>query len=109
MTSRRGALAGLVGAATLFVSGCGVTVEDEPRYPYPEDAQENFTAGCEGTSGGQTEYCTCLLDEFQNTVPFEDFARIDREILQGGLQGLAPEDRELFQASVMACEEQLEN
>lgn len=101
----------LLGAAALFAGGCGITFDGgaEARYDYPDEAQENFLNGCEGTSGGETAYCECLLAEFQDTVPFEDFARIDRTILESGLQGLPPEDRELFQSSVDACSDELES
>jgi hypothetical protein len=96
----RRALGAALACGLLVVAGCG---EADTRFSYPEESQEVFLSSCEASSGGDSGYCECLLDEFQNTLPFEEFTRIDREILQRGVQGLAPEDRELFLGAVETC------
>jgi hypothetical protein len=93
-------LGAAIACGLLVGAGCG---GGDTRFSYPEESQEVFLSSCEASSGGDTDYCECLLDEFQNTLAFEEFSRIDREILQRGLQGLAPEDREVFMGAVETC------
>ena len=81
-------------ASTLVIAGCGGNQADDPRFAYPDEVVENFTTACE--LGGTDELCSCAIEEFQNTVPFEEFRAIDREIIRNGVSGLSGEQRTTF-------------
>lgn len=94
---RHGALLLSIGGA-LAIAGCG---GDEPRYDYPEEAQDNFLTAC--GAGASEEQCECLLDEYQDTLSFDDFARIDMAIARSGTEALGPTDADRFQSAIDAC------
>lgn len=56
----------------MVVAGCA----DVPTN-YNEMAEENFMVGCE--DGSSADYCTCVWDELESTVPWDEFSKFDKD------------------------------
>jgi hypothetical protein len=84
---RRLALIALSLVAVLVGSACGGGGNGEGGEGYPDDAVSNFMASCEpsaveSSQGALTaeearNVCRCVIDELQQTLPFEDFREYD--------------------------------
>jgi hypothetical protein len=70
--------AGLASAA-LGVLACGDDTAGEPGNRYPDQAREEFLAGCED-SGGATSVCMCILDRVQERLSYDEFERISEGV-----------------------------
>jgi hypothetical protein len=77
------AIAGMLAAAALVVSACGVP-SNSPE-AYNETVKANFMEGCTGdlletggttTSLAQPNYCTCAYEVFVAQVPYNDDDRV---------------------------------
>ena len=80
----------------MVVAGCS----DLPTN-YNEKAEENFMVGCR--EGSTKDYCTCVWDELESTVPWKDFSKFDKD-----QQTADEEDREIkipsgIQAAIDTC------
>ena len=70
----------VTGAAMMMVfGGCG----GDDRHDYPASGKRAILAKCEKTSGGNTSFCECALDEFQEILSYDELKRLDRAILAG--------------------------
>lgn len=56
----------------LFLAGCA----DVPNN-YNERAEKNYMVGCE--DGSSKEYCGCVWDQLEKTVPWGDFNKFDND------------------------------
>jgi hypothetical protein len=52
--------------------------------PYPDAAEQNFTIGCTATSGGQADYCRCVLRHIEQELSYAEFEQLDRRMRTPG-------------------------
>jgi len=62
---------------------------DRRAEQYPAVVRSNFLGACEAQVGATREGCACLLNEFEQQMGVEDFARLERELLRGDPEGEA--------------------
>jgi hypothetical protein len=86
MRVRAAAIAALA-AMGLAGAACG-------RDEYPASVKRAFIENCERTSGGNTEFCECALDEVQENLSLEEFNKEETAIIAG-----APPSRKLTDAA----------
>lgn len=51
---------------------------------YPDAAEQIFTIGCTATSGGQTDYCPCVLRHIEQELSYAEFEQLDRRMRTPG-------------------------
>ncbi len=51
---------------------------------YPDDVRKNFLTSCNEGSNGQTKYCECVLDTFQQQYSLDEFVALEQRFTNGG-------------------------
>lgn len=50
---------------------------------YTAEVIQNYMDSCQ-LSGGTSEFCRCVIDQIQDSVPYRDFVRLDLEMQTSG-------------------------
>jgi hypothetical protein len=74
----------IAAALMLLLAGC-----DQDEDAWTQDVRDNFMEGCLEASGGQQEYCSCVLGDLEDTYTLEEFEEIERQLEDAG--ALPPE------------------
>ena len=54
---------------------------------YPQEVRENFLTSCGESSGGNAQYCACVLTEFQQRYSLDEFVALEQRFVDGAAQG----------------------
>ena len=73
------ALCGLV-VLLVVATGCAEAATDA----WSDDVRENFLASCEESSGGQVDYCACVLADLEETYTLAEFEAIEQQLEDDG-------------------------
>jgi hypothetical protein len=85
--------AAIVAASVLLFAGCG---QDDGAWT--QEVRNNFMDGCLEASGGQQEYCSCVLDALEETYTLEEFDEIERQLDDTGV--MPPEVESMIEACI---------
>ena len=73
------------GLAILYAIGPGSTPDGGPRADvWTQDVRDNFMDGCLEASGGQLEYCQCVLDDLEANYSVAEFERLEQTLERTG-------------------------
>ena len=72
----------LCGLAVLLalLAGCGPA----PHDAWTDGVRQNFLDSCEASSGGQTDYCACVLADLEDAYSLAEFEAIEQQLDEGG-------------------------
>jgi hypothetical protein len=73
-----GALTIALLVGVVLTAGCGGSK------PYPTSTRDNFLSACESSPKATPSACECALSKIEDKVPFEQFARDETAVLEGG-------------------------
>lgn len=91
------AVPAVVGAAlALGLLGCG---GDDPSYP--DAARKGFMRDCRAQPNATDAMCSCVLEELERTVPYDEFTRAERALRDDGK--LEPSAGRKLQEAVSGC------
>ncbi|KGF72062.1 hypothetical protein DO97_13215 [Neosynechococcus sphagnicola sy1] len=69
---------------TLVMGTVGCSSLNSDTHVYPQQVVTNFMDACVKSSNGKTEACTCAIDKIQAEYTLKEFAKIDKELSEGG-------------------------
>ena len=70
--------------------------------PYPEESRTAFVQNC-AANGGTEARCTCVLNEVEKQLTYEEFTEVDREVSE---TGKVPDSfREVQDNAIASCSE----
>jgi hypothetical protein len=67
--------------------------------PYPPEIVDAYMQGCVGNDTNKTQFCTCSINQFQQTIPLESFLAISASIQEDSQTPLP----QVFYDAVTAC------
>jgi hypothetical protein len=67
--------------------------------PYPPEIVNAYMEGCAGNDSTKTQFCSCSINQFQQTIPLESFLAISASI-QEGSQAPLPQ---VFYDAITVC------
>ena len=77
----------LIIAATVFLgAACNNNTKHEypnTKHEYPVAVADGFMTSCQTASGGNKEFCSCLLDKFQRRYTYEEFSALEVKMKAG--------------------------
>jgi hypothetical protein len=80
-------------AAAMLLAGCG-----QNEGEWTQEVRDNFMDGCLEASGGQQEYCACVLDDLEDSYTIEEFEEIERQL--EAAEVLPPEIEGMIEACI---------
>ncbi len=69
----------LVLAVASLLVGCGLADEG-----WPEEVRDNFLGACLDGSGGEEDYCRCVLEELEASLTVEEFEELEGDLAEEG-------------------------
>jgi hypothetical protein len=87
----------------LVLAGCGGSEGEGNRVSYPDDVRENFLSACVAQPGATQGECDCVLEHIEETVPFDEFRRLEEKSVPG--EPLTAEEDAKFTDAILACRE----
>ena len=93
----RSGLALTLAFAVLGVAGCGDGSDDG----YPQESIDAFVKECAAQPNTAERQCRCVIVRLQKTLPYEQFAQLDKALKENG----RPDEASIgkLRAAVTAC------
>ena len=63
-------------SAVLLLASCG-------NEPYPPEAMMNFMNSCHQSSGGNTKFCSCAIENIQKALSYDEFLKLETRMAMG--------------------------
>lgn len=64
-------------ALAMALTACG-----QADGEWTQDVRDNFMSECLPSSGGEEEYCLCVLEQLEDTYTLEEFETIEQELIE---------------------------